>query len=76
MVQVIRALAYEKNRSYSIYRTYIEDSSPEVAANTIICLIHQANYLLDQQVRQLERTFLQQGGFTDRLYRARKRRKK
>jgi restriction system protein len=42
-----------------------------VAANTIICLIHQTNYLLDQQLRQLEKTFLQEGGFTERLYQAR-----
>jgi len=34
-------------------------------------LIHQINYLLDQQLRQLEKAFLQEGGFTERLYRAR-----
>ena len=34
-------------------------------------LIHQTNYLLDQQLRQLEKAFLQEGGFTERLYRAR-----
>src|SRR4030043_437234 len=43
----IRALAHEKNRSYTTYKTYIEQSSPEVAANAAICLIHQTNYLLD-----------------------------
>jgi restriction system protein len=42
-----------------------------VAANTAICLIHQANYLLDQQLRALEKEFLQEGGFTERLYRVR-----
>lgn len=67
----IRKLAYEKNRSYMTYRTYIEESAPQVAANTVICLIHQANYLLDQLLRQLEQQFLQQGGFTERLYQAR-----
>ena len=72
--QVVRRLAYDKNRSYMTYRTYIEQASPEVAANTIICLIHQTNYLLDQQLRQLERAFLEQGGFTERLYRERKKR--
>lgn len=72
--QLIRRLAYEKNRSYMTYRTYVEQSSPEVAANTIICLIHQTNYLLDQQLRQLERAFLEHGGFTERLYRERKKR--
>ena len=69
--QKIRALAHEKNRSYGTYKTYIEASPPEVAANTLICLIHQANYLLDQQLRQLEKQFLEEGGFTERLYQAR-----
>jgi four helix bundle suffix protein len=68
----IRGLAYQQNRTYLTYRTYIESSPAEVAANTIICLIHQTNYLLDQQLRQLEREFLEQGGFTERLYKMRK----
>jgi four helix bundle suffix protein len=72
--QTIRRLAYQKNRSYMTYRTYIEQSSPEVAANTAICLIHQTNYLLDQQLRQLEQAFLRDGGFTERLYHERKKR--
>ena len=69
--QAIRKLAYTQNRSYATYRTYVEDSPPETAANTLICLIHQANYLLDQQLRQLEQQFLKEGGFTEKLYRAR-----
>lgn len=74
--QVVRRLAYEKNRSYTTYRSYIEQSPPEVAANTVICLIHQTNYLLDQQLRQLEKAFLDEGGFTERLYHARQRRRR
>jgi len=61
----VRGLCYRKNR------TYIEKSSPEISANTIVCVIHQANYLLDQQLRVLERAFLKEGGFTERLYRKR-----
>ncbi|NWG03434.1 MAG: four helix bundle protein [Syntrophaceae bacterium] len=68
----IRALAHEKNRSYSTYKTYLEASPPEIAANAAICLIHQTNYLLDQQLRALEKEFLKEGGFTERLYRVRK----
>ena len=67
----IRNLAYHDNRSYLTYKTYIEDSSAEVAANTLICLVHQANYLLDQLLRQLEKQFLEKGGFTERLYHTR-----
>src|SRR5688572_17068587 len=67
--ELVRRLAYEKNRSYLTYAPYIDTAPAEVAANTVICLIHQTNYLLDQQLRQLERAFLQEGGFTERLYR-------
>jgi four helix bundle suffix protein len=70
--QAIRKLAYVPNRSYATYRPYVEEASPEAAANTVICLIHQASYLLDQQLRQLEERFLDEGGFTERLYRARR----
>ena len=66
----IRALCYRKNRSYLTYKTYFE-ASAEIAANTLICLIHQANYLLDQQLRALEKEFLREGGFTEKLYRTR-----
>jgi four helix bundle suffix protein len=69
--QKIRRLAYASNRSYKTYRTYIEGTTPVVAANSLICLIHQTNFLLDQQLRQLEKQFLDQGGFTETLYRAR-----
>ena len=68
----VRKLAYTGNRSYTTYRTYVEEKSPEVAANTLICLINQTNYLLDQQLRQLEQQFLQEGGFTEKLCRARR----
>lgn len=61
----IRALAYKSNRSYN---TYIESENPETAANCLICLIHQENFLLDQLKRRLEKDFLEKGGFTERLY--------
>ena len=69
--QAVRKLAYAENRSYTTYRPYIEESPPEVAANTLVCLINQTNYLLDQQLRQLEQQFLHEGGFTEKLYRTR-----
>lgn len=67
--KAIRLLSYRTNRSYVTYVTYI--SEPEEAANCGICLIHQANYLLDQQLKSLESKFLTEGGFTEALYRAR-----
>jgi four helix bundle suffix protein len=69
--KAVRALARVENRSYRTYRTYFENAEPETSANAAICLIHQTNYLLDQQLRALEQEFLREGGFTERLYRAR-----
>ncbi len=69
----VRAMARVVNRSYGTYRTYFEKERPEISANAAICLIHQTNYLLDQQLRALEQEFLREGGFTERLYRARSR---
>jgi restriction system protein len=69
----VRGLCYRKNRAYKTYKPYIEGqgSPPESAANALICVIHQTNYLLDQQLRSLEKEFLKEGGFTERLYHAR-----
>ncbi|HBF12799.1 MAG TPA: four helix bundle protein [Deltaproteobacteria bacterium] len=72
--QVLRSLAYSGNRSYSTYRTYVENA-PEIAANTLICLTHQTNFLLDRLLGQLEQQFLKEGGFTERLYQMRKKQK-
>jgi len=49
----------------------IRAASPEVAANTLICLINQASYLLGRQLQRLEQQFLTEGGFTEKLYHAR-----
>jgi four helix bundle suffix protein len=42
-----------------------------VVANILICLIHQTNYLLDQQLRHFEKAFLSEGGLRERMTRAR-----
>lgn len=41
------------------------------AANTLICLINQATYLLKRQIERLEKDFVEKGGFTEKLYRVR-----
>ena len=68
----IRKIGSEENRSYMSYKTYIEENNSEIAANTIICILHQTNYLLDQLLRKLENDFKNEGGFTERLYRIRR----
>ncbi len=67
----VRKLGAANDVSYETYRTYVETRPPEVVANIIICLIHQTNYLLDQQIRQLEQAFLKEGGLRERMTRAR-----
>ena len=55
----VRQLAYVSNRSYATYQTYIEN--PERAANAALCLIFQTTYLLDQQMKVLEKELLREG---------------
>jgi restriction system protein len=50
----------------------IGSAKAETAANTLVCLISQACYLLDRQLQTLQRQFVEQGGFTERLYNVRK----
>jgi len=67
----VRKLGRRANVTYGTYKTYIETRPPEVAANIMICLIHQTNFLLDQQIRQLEREFVNDGGLSERMSQAR-----
>lgn len=69
-----RKLGEKENGSpstYENYREFIETRPADTVANIIICAIHQANYLLDQQIRRLERDFLAEGGLRERMTRAR-----
>jgi four helix bundle suffix protein len=43
----------------------------EIAANGVLALIAVASSLLDRQLNSLEKAFLTEGGFTERLYRVR-----
>lgn len=52
---------------YQAYARWLEHADPAVVANALICLIHQTNYLLDQQISALERDFVQEGGYSEQL---------
>ena len=54
----------------------IATAPAEVAANTLICLVNQASFLLRRQLQRLEENFLTEGGFTERLYQQRQQRKR
>ncbi len=68
-VAEIRKLTYATNRTSKTYETYM--SAPESAANMMICLIHQTNYLLDRLLQALGRDFAKDGGLRERLFKAR-----
>ncbi len=67
----VRKLGRKPELSYEDFRTFIETQPGHIVANILICLIHQANYLLDQQLRRLEQDFLKEGGLRERMIRAR-----
>ena len=52
---------------------FVEKAEPELAANAMLCAVNQAAYLLKRQVQSQGREFLEKGGFTEKLYGARKR---
>lgn len=56
---------------WALYAPWLEHQDPAVRANAAICLIHQANYLLDQQITALEKQFIEQGGYSEQLAAAR-----
>jgi four helix bundle suffix protein len=56
---------------WELYAPWLEHVDPAVAANTLLCLIHQANYLLDQQLVSLEQDFIKGGGYSEQLAAAR-----
>jgi len=62
----------ESDRSDKKAAAILADSGPEEAANAMICLVNQASYLLRKQLEFLEKRFLAEGGFTERLYQQRR----
>lgn len=67
----LRELNRQPNPTYETFRKGIEHPDPAIAANVMIGLIKLTNYLLDQQIRRLERDFLKEGGLRERMTRAR-----
>lgn len=72
----IRKIAYKPYKTYTSYKTYVENKDAEIAANTMVCLINQEDFLLDRLLFTLQNEFLEKGGFTERLYAVRKERRK
>lgn len=65
----IRALVYKSDTTYQTYQSYLKN--PESAANMLLTLIHQANFLLDRQLQAIEKAFITEGGYTENLFKKR-----
>jgi four helix bundle suffix protein len=67
----VRKLGCKTPQTYEYYRKFVETRPSAVVANIAVCLIHQTNYLVDQQLLRLEKDFLEQGGLRERMTRLR-----
>lgn len=54
------------------FMAIVESRPPETIANMVIILLHQADYLLFRQLQRLEKDFLTDGGFSERMAAARR----
>ncbi|MDR0828588.1 MAG: four helix bundle suffix domain-containing protein, partial [Prevotellaceae bacterium] len=71
LVARFRELNRTPNATYQTYIKAIENESPEICANSMICLIKIVIYLLAKQIQQLEKDFLENGGIRERMTKAR-----
>lgn len=64
-----------KHNDTAFFMNIAQTRPPETIANMCIVLIKQADYLLFRQLKRLERDFLANGGFNERMYRLRSKRR-
>lgn len=69
--QRLRQLNRTPGASYETFRKGIEHPDPAICANVIMGLIKVTNFLLDRQIRALEKTFVEKGGLREAMTRAR-----
>jgi four helix bundle suffix protein len=67
----LRQLNRIPEANYETFKKGIEHPDPAICVNVIVGLIKVTCYLLDQQLRRLERDFLKEGGLRERMTRAR-----
>jgi len=59
------------NQTYETFQKGIESDNPEVAANVLYSLTNVTIYLLAKQLKKLEQDFLNEGGLSERMTKAR-----
>lgn len=55
------------DRHYALYAPWLDHADPAVRANALLCIINQANTLLDRQIEALEAQFIAGGGYSEQL---------
>lgn len=68
----VRKLGRKTPLSFEDFREFFETRPAATIANIAICLIHQTNYLIDQQLKTLDREFVEKGGLSERMSRVRR----
>ncbi len=66
-----RELNRTPNANYQTYIKAIENVDPEICANSMISLISIVSYLLNQQMKSLEKAFIEEGGLRERMTKTR-----
>ena len=67
----MRELNNGEDVCYETFRNAIEHADTAICVNAITGLIRLTNYLLDRQIRSLEKEFLENGGLSETMTRAR-----
>lgn len=70
-VKRLQELNRTPGANYETFRKAVEHADPAIRANALIGLIKVTTYLLDQQLKRLEKDFVEQGGLRERMTRAR-----
>jgi four helix bundle suffix protein len=71
LVERLRELNKIPNANYETFKKGIENESPEICANVMIGLISVVSFLLRNQIKTLEKNFIEEGGLKERMTKAR-----
>lgn len=71
-VEAMKKIGREYNSDVDYFMNIAKSRPPETVANMIRCLILQNDFLLFRQLEALERDFLREGGFSERMSKMRR----
>lgn len=71
-VEAMKKIGREHNADVDYFMNIAKSRPPETVANMVRCLILQNDFMLFRQLEALERDFLREGGFSERMSKMRK----